>query len=311
MSKIPYRLGGTATAAPNDYIELGTISEAMGIMTQSDMLGTFFLSSDKKRHSLFKDGDFWNRAKYFFRPHAEIPFWQWVCSWARAIRSPSDMGFDDDRFILPPLEVTQHTVPTTFRFPGELFVRVAATLAEQREERKRTIQERCELVRQLIDHDQPALVWCQYNEEGTTLAEMIPGAVEVAGRHSDEEKSERLNGFATGAFRVLVTKPKIGAWGMNYQHCGHQTFFPSHSFEQWYQCIRRSLRFGRVGPVRVDVVATEGEAGVTENLQSKQVKADAMYAALVKQMHNAQGMTIVDKHTQQMEVPQWLLSTSM
>ena len=308
MSKAKYRLGGTATAAPNDYIELGTIAEALGHMTQSDMLGTFFLSSDKKRHSLFKEGDFWNRAKYFFRPYSETPFWQWVCSWARAIRSPADMGFDDSRFVLPELIVNQVVVPTTFRFPGELFVRIAGTLAEQRQERKRSIQERCEIVRELVNHDQPALVWCQYNEEGTELARMIPGAVEVAGRHSDEEKAERLNGFATGEFQVLVTKPKIGAWGMNYQHCGHQTFFPSHSFEQWYQCVRRSLRFGRVGAVKVDIVATEGEAGVTENLQMKQAKADAMFAALVEQMHNAQGMKITDKHTQQLEVPSWLSS---
>lgn len=306
MSKAKYRLGGTATAAPNDYIELGTIAEALGYMTQSDMLGTFFLSSDKKRHSLFKEGDFWNRAKYFFRPYSEIPFWQWVCSWARAIRSPSDMGFDDSRFVLPELIVNQVVVPTRFRFPGELFVRIAVTLAEQRQERKRSIKERCEIVRDLVNHDQPALVWCQYNEEGTELARMIPGAVEVAGRHSDEEKAERLNGFATGEFRVLVTKPKIGAWGMNYQHCGHQTFFPSHSFEQWYQCVRRSLRFGRTDPVRVDIVATEGEAGVTENLQMKQAKADAMFTALVEQMHNAQSVEITDKHTQKVELPSWL-----
>ena len=306
MSKMKYRLGGTATAAPNDFIELGTISEALGEMTQSDMLGTFFLSSDKKRHSLFKEGDFWNRAKYFFRAHAEQPFWRWVCSWARAIRRPSDIGFDDDRFLLPQLIVNQQVVETKFRFSGELFVRIARTLKEQREERKRSMQDRCERVAKLVDHNEPALVWCQYNEEGDILERMIPGAVQVAGCNSDEEKAERLNGFATGDFRVLVTKPKIGAFGMNYQHCGHQTFFPSHSFEQWYQCVRRSLRFGRVGPVRVDVVATEGEAGVTDNLQIKQAKADEMFAQLVRFMNDAQKVTLVDKYTNQMGVPHWL-----
>ena len=306
MSKMKYRLGGTATAAPNDFIELGTISEALGEMTQSDMLGTFFLSSDKKRHSLFKEGDFWNRAKYFFRAHAEQPFWRWVCSWARAIRRPSDIGFDDDRFLLPQLIVNQQVVETKFRFSGELFVRIARTLKEQREERKRSMQDRCERVAKLVDHNQPALVWCQYNDEGNILERLIPGAVQVAGCNSDDEKAERLNGFATGDFRVLVTKPKIGAFGMNYQHCGHQTFFPSHSFEQWYQCVRRSLRFGRVGSVRVDVVATEGEAGVTDNLQIKQAKADEMFAQLVRFMNDAQKVTLVDKYTKQMEVPQWL-----
>ena len=270
------------------------------------MLGTFFLSSDKKRHSLFKEGDFWNRAKYFFRAHAEQPFWQWVCSWARAIRRPSDIGFDDDRFLLPQLIVNQQVVETKFRFSGELFVRIARTLKEQREERKRSMQDRCERVAKLVDHNQPALVWCQYNDEGNILERLIPGAVQVAGCNSDDEKAERLNGFATGDFRVLVTKPKIGAFGMNYQHCGHQTFFPSHSFEQWYQCVRRSLRFGRVGPVRVDVVATEGEAGVTDNLQIKQAKADEMFAQLVRFMNDAQKVTLVDKYTNQMGVPQWL-----
>lgn len=306
MSKMPYRLGATATAAPNDYIELGTVSECLGEMTQSDMLGTFFLSSDKKRHSLFKEGDFWNRAKYFFRAHSEEPFWRWVCSWARAIRSPADLGFEDQRFVLPELQVSQHVVPTTFRFPGELFVRIAATLAEQRLERKRSITERCEMVAKLVDHDEPALIWCQYNEEGDLLEKMIPGAVQVAGRHSDDEKAERLNGFSQGHFKKLVTKPKIGAFGLNYQHCGHQTFFPSHSFEQWYQCIRRSLRFGRVGPVRVDVIATEGEAGVTENLMGKQIRANKLFDRLIAQMNHSQRIEMPETHVNKMEVPSWL-----
>lgn len=306
MSKMKYRLGGTATAAPNDFIELGTISEALGEMTQSDMLGSFFRCSDKKRHSLFKEGDFWNRAKYFFRAHSEEPFWCWVCSWARAARSPADVGFPDDRFVLPPLEVSQHVIPTTFRFPGELFVRIAATLKEQREERSRTLQERCEMAANLVNHDQPAIVWCQYNPEGDLLESIIPGAVQVAGCNSDEEKAERLNGFAQGEFRVLITKPKIGAYGMNYQHCGHQTFFPSHSFEQWYQCVRRSLRFGRVGPVKIDVIATEGEAGVTDNLQKKQRKADEMFGNLIRQMNHAQSVEMPETHVKKMELATWL-----
>lgn len=306
MSKMKYRLGATATAAPNDFVELGTISEALGEMTQSDMIGMFFRSSDKKRHSLFKEGDFWNRAKYFFRAHSEVPFWRWVCSWARAIRSPSDLGFDGSRFILPELELNQHVVDTEFTYPGELFPRIARTLAEQRMERKRSLEERCADVAKLVDHDEPALVWCQYNQEGDLLEKMIPGAVQVAGCNSDDEKSERLNGFATGQFRVLITKPKIGAFGMNYQHCGHHTMFPSHSFEQFYQCIRRSLRFGRVGKVRVDIVATEGEAGVTENLQHKQEKANEMFAKLVQYMNESQRVEIANNHTQKMESPSWL-----
>lgn len=306
LSKHRYRLLCTATAAPNDYIELGTSSEALGEMTQSEMLDTFFRSSDKKRHSLFKEGDFWNRAKYFFRAHSEQPFWRWVCSWSRAIRKPSDLGFDDTRFVLPELIINQHVVPTTFRFPGELFVRIAATLAEQREERKRTIRERCDMVRQLVDHNEPAVVWCQYNEEGDILEKIIPGAVQVAGCTPEEEKEKHFLDFTHGRSRVLVTKPKIGAWGLNWQHCGHQVFFPSHSAEQVYQATRRSLRFGRIGPVNVDIVATEGEAGVMDNLKAKQAKADAMFIALVAEMNNAMKVELADIYTQKAEVPAWL-----
>lgn len=306
LSKMRYRLGDTATAAPNDFIELGTISEAIGELSQSEMLSQFFLASDKKRHSLFKEGDFWNRAKWFFRPHSEVPFWRWVCSWARAIRSPADIGFDAARFVLPPLDMQQHVLPSEFRYPGELFPRIATTLKEQRIERKHTINERCAKVAELVDHDQPALVWCQYNSEGDLLEKTIPGALQVAGRHSIEEKEERFEAFTSGQLRVLILKPKLGAWGMNWQHCGHHTFFPSHSFEQFYQALRRSLRFGRVGKVRADVVTTEGEAGVTANLQKKQRQAEQMFVSLVREMNRGTALAVVDRHTQEVEVPSWL-----
>lgn len=306
MSKVQFRGGYTATAAPNDFIELGTISEALGILPQSEMLAAFFKSSDNMRHSLFKEGDFWNRAKYFFRAHSEPPFWRWVCSWARALRSPADLGFDATRFKLPELTVTQHVVKTDWRPDGELFVRVARTLAEQRQERKRTIRERCAWAAELTNHNEPCIVWCQYNHEGDLLQKLIPDSVQVAGCDSDDDKEERLTGFATGKFRVLVSKPRIAAFGMNYQHCGHQIFFPSHSFEQYYQAIRRSYRFGRIGPVKVDVIATEGEAGVTDNLQMKARKADQMFSALVKYMNEGMAMKAKNNHTQPMEAPSWL-----
>ena len=189
---------------------------------------------------------------------------------------------------------------------GELFPRIATTLKEQREERKRTLEERCVRVAELVNHGEPAIVWCQYNHEGDLLEKIIPGSVQVAGRNTDEEKEEQLGGFGLNQFRVLVCKPKIGAWGMNYQHCGHHTFFPSHSFEQYYQAVRRSLRFGRVGPVKVDVVTTKGEAGVTENLQKKQRKADEMFFNLVQHMLAGVAVKMENKHTKVMEVPKWL-----
>ena len=306
LSKMEYRGLYTATAAPNDFIELGTSSEAIGELTQSDMLGTFFKSSDNMRHSLFKEGDFWNRAKYFFRAHSEVPFWRWVCSWARAVRKPSDLGFNDAKFILPRLDVEQHVTESVFCFPGELFPRVARTLKEQREERKRTMMERCEKVADLVKNDKHAVCWCQYNEEGDILEKLIPNSVQIAGCNSDDEKEERLEDFSMKKIPILITKPKIGAWGLNWQHCGHHVFFPSHSFEQYYQAVRRSLRFGRKLPVKVDIVTTAGEEGVTENLQKKQRKADEMFSSIVKEMNQAQGMKIEDKHTNKMEVPSWL-----
>lgn len=306
MSKIEYRLLCTATAAPNDFIELGTSSEALGELSQSEMLSTFFKSSDNMRHSLFKEGDFWNRAKWFFRAHSEKPFWQWVCSWARAIRRPSDIGFDDSRFELPPLTTKQHVVKTDYRPDGELFVRVARTLKEQRVERKRSIQERCAYVAELVNHGRPAIVWCQYNEEGDVLEAMIKDAVQVAGCNTDDEKESRIEAFATGKERVLITKPKIASFGLNFQHCNHMTFFPSHSFESFYQAVRRCWRFGQKNPVQVDVIATEGEAGVTENLQKKQRKADQMFSSIVAEMNKSNKVLRIDEHVNSFDVPAWL-----
>jgi len=306
LSKMQYRLLCTATAAPNDYIELGTASEALGEMTQSEMIGLYFKNDDNARHSLFKDGDFWNRAKYFFKAHSEIPFWRWVCSWARAIRNPHDYDFEDDGFILPELIIKQHTVDHDNLLPGELFQKVAVTLNEQRQERRMTLKERCQKVAELVDHNEPAVVWCQYNDEGDYLEKIIPQSVQIAGKDTDEDKEQRLLDFTYGKIRVLVTKPKIGAWGLNWQHCGHQTFFPSHSFEQYYQAVRRSWRFGRKEPVKIDIITTEGEIGVTANLQKKQKQADNMFEFLVAEMRNAEKIEMINNFTKEIEVPSWV-----
>ena len=308
LSKLKYRGLYSATPSPNDHIELGTASEALGVLTQSDMITMFFKSSDNARHSLFKEGDFWNQQKWFFKAHAETPFWRWVCSWARALRKPSDLGdFDDSPFVLPELKIEQHVVKCNHCLEGELFPIVARTLREQRLERRATMQGRCEYVAALVAaHDKPAVVWCQYNQEGDILEKLIPDCVQVAGADDDDAKEERLTAFAEGKARVLVTKQKIAGWGLNWQHCGHHVCFPSHSFESYYQAIRRSWRFGRKDPVRVDIITTEGEAGVTENLQKKQEKANVMYANLVAEMSNSLRLTMNDKHVKEIEVPEWV-----
>lgn len=304
MRKVDYRLLQTATAAPNDYIELGTSSEALGYLGHMDMLNRFFKNDMNNSAQGRMRGEV---IKWRLKGHAETPFWQWVCSWAHAIRRPSDMGFDDRDFILPPLEEVEHLVDTHKPAEGMLFALPAHGLKEQREERRRTIQERCERVAELVNHTgQPALVWCDLNEEGDTLAKFIPDAVQVSGADREEAKEERLIAFADSKARVLITKKKIGAWGLNFQHCAHIVDFPSHSFEQRYQGIRRCYRFGQKRPVRVDTVTTEGQRGIVKNMQRKAAQADEMFDRMVAHMHDALGIDRVNLYTNPLKVPSWL-----
>lgn len=304
MRKVPYRLLQTATAAPNDYIELGTSSEALGYMGHMDMLNRFFKNDLNNSAQGRMRGEV---IKWRLKGHAEQPFWRWVCSWARAIRRPSDLGFDDSAFVLPELIENEHLVEAHTLADGMLFAMPAQGLKEQREERRRTVRERCEQIASLVNNTgQPALVWCHLNDEGDMLEQMIPDAVQVSGSDSDDRKEERLEAFAEGKARILITKPKIGAWGLNFQHCNHVTFFPSHSFEQYYQSVRRCWRFGQKRPVTVDIVTTEGERGVMKNLQRKAQQADTMFSHLVAEMNQALAIERANNMTKTIQVPTWL-----
>jgi len=304
MRKMQFRLLATATAAPNDYIELGTSSEALGYLGHMDMLNRFFKNDLNNSATGRHRGEV---AKWRFKGHAELPFWRWVCSWARAIRKPSDLGFDDRAFELPALIEREHAAEASTLADGYLFPLPAVGMKEQRDERRRTIRERCEKVAELVNHTgEPALVWCHGNDEGDTLESLIPDAVQVAGKDSDDDKESRLLGFADGKHRVLITKPKIGAWGLNYQHCNHVVTFPSHSFEQDYQCIRRCWRFGQKREVTRDMVTTEGERGVLKNLQRKAAQAERMFANLVAEMNGAIGVDRASQFTKSQELPSWL-----
>lgn len=306
--KLPYRLLATATAAPNDFTELGTSSEALGYLGHMDMLNRFFKNDLNNSATGRMRGEV---IKWRLKGHAELPFWRWVCSWARAIRRPSDLGFDDARFILPALREQEHIVEANELGEGMLFALPAVGLKEQRDERRRTIDERAAKVASLVNGTgQPALVWCHLNAEGDRLERLIPDAIQVSGADSDDEKEEKLLAFAQGKARVLVTKPAIGAWGLNFQHCNHITFFPSHSFEQYYQGVRRCWRFGQKRPVHVDIVTTEGERGVLANLQRKAEQADRMFSNLVAEMNAAIAIDRAARFTKQVEVPQWLCATN-
>lgn len=312
MRKVPYRLLCTATAAPNDYIELGTSSEALGALGYMDMLGRFFKNSQNTikpmvyRH---KGKDFAamdEGVKWRFKGHAEIPFWRWVCSWARAIRKPSDLGFDDGAFTLPPLVEQEYLVEANTIAEGMLFATPAVGLKEQREERRRTIRERCEKVAELVDHKEQALIWCHLNDEGDLLEEVVKNSVQISGDDSDEAKEEAFMAFANGQINKLVTKPKIGAWGLNFQSCAHVVSFASHSFEQYYQGIRRCWRFGQKKSVRSDIVITEGEKNVLTNLQRKTKAADKMFDNLVSEMGRSLHIDATTKFENRTELPTWL-----
>jgi hypothetical protein len=306
MRTVPYRLLATATAAPNDYTELGTSSEALGHLGYIDMLNRFFTNKQKtsdirgKYHSKGGDND-WR-----FKGHAEEPFWRWVASWARAIRRPSDYGFDNGDFVLPPLDHRITQVTARESRPDRLFDLPAQGLHEEREEQRRTIVERCEAAAANIADADYAVAWCHLNDESRHLSKMIDGAVELSGSDSVEAKEEKLHAFSDGEIRVLVTKPIIGAWGLNWQHCNRMSYFPSHSYEQYYQAVRRSWRFGQTRPVLIDIITTEGGRGMLENLQRKSDQADAMFESLVAHMNHAINIDQSTNFTTPMEVPTWL-----
>ena len=503
---LPYRLLCTATAAPNDYIELGTSSEALGELGHMDMLNRFFKNeqntSDTKAKWKGQRGPGGGFPKWRFKHHAEREFWRWVCSWARALRRPSDLGFDDDGFVLPELTERETVIANTKPLPGELFVRAATGLHEQRKERHLTVTERCEEVaRKVAEHDDCSIVWCQLNIEGDLLESLIPQAIQVKGQDTDEwkeataewfkgercicnapmfraklatwrrdlratgngttkniesnvsrsrlstrvgthksdvntcaggqnrtettlestdapppdggtneiandtrqmppigrrskrtlspgasgtqkhdgrgtfgtlvspsrtmtpclqgraedvlsagttnrETSERhdstlttvtrqessgdssalhatsdsensrivqsalsvphcICGYRSGK-RVLISKPVMFGYGLNLQHCAHMTFFPSHSYEQYYQAVRRCWRFGQTRPVVVDVVTTGGETDVLRNLKRKAEQADQMFVHLVTFMNESLRLQRTNTFTRQEEVPAWL-----
>lgn len=301
MREHPYRLLCTATASPNDYIELGTSSEALGYLGNMDMLGMFFKNDEHSLHPM------WHGSKWRFKKHAEVPFWRWVCSWARAVRRPSDLGFSDDRFVLPELIERETVIDAPPQDRGYLFDIPAINMQEQREERHRTIGARCEHVAQLASgHNDSFVSWCHLNEEGDLLEELIPHAVQVSGADSDEEKEEKFIAFTRGHVQGLITKPKIGSFGMNWQHCHRETFFPSHSFEQYYQGVRRCWRFGQLHPVTIDIIGAPGDISIMKNIRRKAEAADVMFTELVKHMNDALHVNRSTYGSESVRQPEWL-----
>jgi len=303
LRTVPYRLLGTATAAPNDWTELGTSSEALGGLGHMDMLTRFFINDARSVSSRGRTAG-GKSIDWRLKGHAEQPFWRWVASWARAIRKPSDYGHDDAGFILPPLSEPVTVVEARETHPEHLFDVPAQNFREEREEVRRTLTERCETAAARLEDAERGLAWCNLNDESSLLAELIDGAVELTGSDSTDAKEEKLHAFSDGQIRVLVTKPVIGAWGLNWQHCHRMTYFPTHSYEQYYQAVRRCWRFGQTHPVTVDLITTEGGARVLANLQRKAARADAMFDALIAHMRDALTVT-PHRYDTPLEMPTW------
>ncbi len=294
LQKIKYRLLCSATPAPNDFTELGTSSEALGEMSHNQMLGMFFTNDNKHNQQ-------WN-----MKGHAKKRFWQWLSIWARAIRKPSDLNFDDDGFILPNLNIKQHLIKSNYKYKT-LLMTMANTLEEQRTERKNTLQSRCEFAASLVPKNKPCLFWCHLNTEADLLEKLIPNSVQVAGCDEPEVKEERLVGFAKGDFKVLITKPRIAGFGLNWQHCSDVVFFPSHSYEQFYQAIRRCWRFGQKNEVNCNIVASERERPVIHNMLKKEKQANEMYNGIIREMSEFQtGQKKKEIKLISERIPEWL-----
>ena len=307
MRQVQYRLLDTATAAPNDYTELGTSSEALGGLGYMDMLTRFFVNDNRSVSSRGRSSG-GAAIEWRMKGHAEEPFWRWVSSWARAIRKPSDYGFSDEHHRLPGLVVREHLVEPARVAEGALFDVPAHGLREEREENRRTLGERCEAAAQALSDAETGVAWCHLNDESTLLTKLIPDAVELSGADDPYAKEEKLMAFSSGEIRYLVTKPKLASLGLNWQHSHRMTYFPSHSYEAWYQSVRRMLRFGQTKPVEVDVITTEGGSRVLANLQRKAEQADRMFDSLVAHMNHARAIDAHRNYNSRIEVPQWLAS---
>jgi len=270
----PFRLLASAMPAPNDVMELGTQAEFLGVMSRSEMLAMYFTH----------DGG--DTSKWRVKGHAQKAFWTWMTSWAVMIRKPSDLGYSDAGFILPPLRMHEHQVSVNTPTSGFLFALEAQTLQERQAARRDSIGDRVRACADIVNtSNKPFLVWCNLNEESAQLAAAIPDAIEVTGSDSDDKKESAIVGFLDGRYRVMVSKPKIAGLGLNLQHCADMAFVGlSDSYEQLYQSIRRCWRFGQKNAVNVHVITAETEGAVVSNIKRKEREAEETYNSMIEHM---------------------------
>jgi hypothetical protein len=275
FGRVPRRLACTATPAPNDSEELTNQAEFLGVTTRREMLAAYFVH----------DSDGWRPKK-----HARGPMYRWMAEWAIALRKPSDLGYPDDGYELPALEIVPHLLAAEVTVDGQLFGADLGGVGGRAKVRKATLQPRCEHAAGLVAAEpaEPWLLWCGTNDEANLLARLIPEAVNIHGSLSPEDKAAGLLGFADGSVRHLITKPKIASFGMNWQRCARMAFVGlSDSFEQYYQGIRRCYRYGQTRPVQAHIVLTEVEAPIADNIARKEREAAEIHEALVAEMRRS------------------------
>jgi superfamily II DNA or RNA helicase len=296
-----FKLAATATPSPNDHTELGNHAEFLGVMRQQEMLSKWFINDTSTASQDWR-----------LKGHAVDDFWGWVASWSRCATMPSDLGGDDTGYILPDIDRKMHevTADRSQETDGLLFRIPEMSATSFHAEKRLTLRQRCEKAAELADHDKPVTVWCETNDESALLTKLIPDAIEVHGSQSPEEKERRLLGFADGDYRVMVTKPKLAGFGVNWQHCAHAVFASiSFSYEQHYQAVRRSHRFGQQERVRNDIVISDTERSIWEVINVKSKKHDEMKSRMAEAMRHAQSLTkrrVIYDRPLDLQFPHWL-----
>jgi hypothetical protein len=280
LKKVKYRFLFTATPSPNDYIELGTSSEALGYMGYMDMLGKFFKNGNNSIDPAHRG------AEWYLKPHAEKDFWQWVASWSISVKKPSDIGYSDDLYLLPELHEIQTIIrninPLAINGQMSMFALPATGFAEIKAEVRATIKDRCEMAVQKSSLHETSVYWVNLNDESDLVSQLDRDAVEIRGSMDIDHKESILLSFSEGNIKKLITKTSITAFGLNWQHCNHCTYFPTYSYEQYYQAVRRFWRFGQLRDVYVDLILSDGQIKIMESLLIKKEKAIKMFTELIQ-----------------------------
>jgi superfamily II DNA or RNA helicase len=290
LKKVKYRFLFTATPSPNDYIELGTSSEALGYLGYTDMLTKFFKNNNNNSVKIGRIAAARQGVEWYLKPHAERDFWRWIASWSISIRKPSDIGYSDERHALPELieneTVIRNQNPLAVGGQHTMFALPATNFAEIKAEVRSTINERCEMAVSKASKHDTSVYWVNLNDEADLISKLDPSTVEVKGKMNIDEKEEVLLAFSNGDIKKLITKTSITAFGLNWQHCNHTTYFPTYSYEQYYQAIRRFWRFGQKNPVNVDLILSDGQTRIMESLMVKKEKATEMFENLTQQTNS-------------------------